>query len=94
MSIVRYFTRIITTTISQFAPELISSYQTGFMKKRFISDNAVGAFLAMSHAKITNKSSALLLLDQEKAYDRINLTYLDKVLCKFGFPLIFRGRII
>jgi hypothetical protein len=42
--------------------------------------------LIMDHAKNTESAAIGLLLDQEKAYDRVHSFYLSRVLCHFGFP--------
>ncbi|KAG1387126.1 hypothetical protein G6F60_014235 [Rhizopus arrhizus] len=40
----------------------------------------------MEHARATKSDHIALLLDQEKAYDRVHPIYLRSVLLKFGFP--------
>ncbi|KAG1435288.1 hypothetical protein G6F55_014371 [Rhizopus delemar] len=40
----------------------------------------------MEHARLSNSSAIGLLLDQEKAYDRIHPDYLRQVLQRFAFP--------
>ncbi|KAG1076496.1 hypothetical protein G6F42_025496 [Rhizopus arrhizus] len=43
----------------------------------------------MDFAKSTNSKALGLLLDQEKAYDRVHPDYLQQVLTHFGFPPSF-----
>ncbi|KAG2221275.1 hypothetical protein INT45_000188, partial [Circinella minor] len=55
--------------------------------KIFIADNGLLVQLMMEQAKQQSNSKTLgLMLDFEKAYDRIHPLYLSRVLEKFGFP--------
>jgi hypothetical protein len=51
---------------------LINPYQTGFVRGRFIADNGLLMKLVMEHARNTRSSAIGLILDQEKAYDRVH----------------------
>lgn len=82
----KVFTRILSSRIIDSAANLITPYQTGFVRDRFIADNGLLMKLIMEHANITHSSSIGLLLDQEKAYDRVHPTYLRAVLTHFGYP--------
>jgi hypothetical protein len=42
--------------------------------------------MIIAHAQDTRSSAIGLLLDQEKAYDRVHPDYLTQVLTRFGFP--------
>ena len=68
------------------ASYIVNKYQTGFMHSRYIADNGMLVRLIMGHAQHTGNSAIGLLLDQEKAYDRVYLEYLSIVLDHFGFP--------
>lgn len=83
----KIFTRLLNARLVQAAGSLINPFQTGFMPDRFIADNGMLAKLAMEQANGHDSSSSIaLLLDQEKAYDRIHPSYLRQVLSKFGIP--------
>ena len=74
--------------------KLITSYQTGFLPNRFIAENDLVLNIVMEHARATNSDHIVLLLDQEKAYDRVHPIYLRSVLLKFGFPPKFVASLI
>ncbi|KAG1443446.1 hypothetical protein G6F56_010671 [Rhizopus delemar] len=68
-------------------PQVIDKHQTGFMPERFIADNGVTTCLIMDIAQRFKLPGVALLLDQEKAYDRVHPKYLQACLERFGFPL-------
>lgn len=99
------FTRNINHRIIEAPSHLISRYQLEFAPGRFIAKNSMIYQLIMEDAQrewtiakqqndnLTFRSLDVdigLLLDQEKAYDRVNLDYLKMVLLKSSFarPLI------
>ena len=85
----KVFTRMVTTRLAPFMKKLINPYQTGFLHDRFIADNGLLTRLVMSLAQKYDITGAALLLDQEKAYDRVHPEYLQAVLHHFGFPAPF-----
>lgn len=68
---------------------LISPWQSGFMKDRFIADNGILVNLAIEQAAVRNSDEIGFLCDQEKDYDRIHPEYLRTVLDQHGFPASF-----
>jgi hypothetical protein len=87
----KIFTKILSNRLNTMLPKLINQYQTGFMPGRLIANNGWALQTMMAHARNIdpNGTTAGVLLDQEKAYDRIHPEYLAKVLMKFGFPEAF-----
>ncbi|ORE00958.1 hypothetical protein BCV72DRAFT_310473 [Rhizopus microsporus var. microsporus] len=55
------------------------------MSERFIDNNRFVLKLQVDQAKVRRHPGVNLLLDQEKAYDRLNPKYLVHVLVEFGF---------
>jgi len=97
----KLFTRLINRRIMEVSSPLISRHQLGFLPGRFIAENGMICQLIMEDAQrkwsfaeqfgtdpnFSDLDADIgLLLDQEKAYDRVNLDYLNRVLAKFGFP--------
>ncbi|KAG0735766.1 hypothetical protein G6F33_012486 [Rhizopus arrhizus] len=85
----KVFTRILSARLISCVDDLITPYQSGFLRHRFIADNGLLMKLVMDFAKSTNSKALGLLLDQEKAYDRVHPDYLQQVLTHFGFPPSF-----
>jgi hypothetical protein len=71
------------------APKLIHKDQAGFMPKQSIYDQTRIVELMIKWCDNTGSEGMIVCLDQEKAYDRIDLTYLWRVLERFGFPPSF-----
>lgn len=87
----KIFTKILANRFNRVLPGLINPYQTGFMPSRYISDNGwVNQVLMANHranvGSAESSASVAVLLDQEKAYDRVHPDYLCEVLQRFGFP--------
>ncbi|KAG1472167.1 hypothetical protein G6F56_001704 [Rhizopus delemar] len=59
------------------------------MRGRFIADNRLLMKLTMDHCSQTCSEAVGLLLDQEKAYDRVHPDYLQQVLERVSIPSTF-----
>jgi hypothetical protein len=59
------------------------------MKGRFIGENGLRLHLLINQARYRQYPGIGLLLDQEKAYDRVHPHYLMKVMEYFGFDQQF-----
>ncbi|KAG1093732.1 hypothetical protein G6F42_018897 [Rhizopus arrhizus] len=71
--------------MTHFVPRLTAS-QSGFMPRRLIGEPAMTLHCAYTLATATASHSIALLLDQETAYDRVNLEYLTAVLHAYNLP--------
>ena len=80
-----------TNRIASVGSRIIANNQTAFIKGRFILESVVAA-QELIHAAHTRGESALVLkLDYEKAYDRVDWTFLDEMLHSRVFGPIIRG---
>ena len=77
--------KAISLRLQPLLPQLIHSSQTGFIKERSILDNIFTFWESMAMATKTNQNLAILLLDFEKAYDRVDWGFLEGTLSRFGF---------
>ena len=85
----KLMTRALANKLAEAAPTLIHRDQAGFIKGRSIFDQVRLAKLAIDYGRLLGKNGAIVALDQEKAYDKILLPYLWKVLEKFDIPRHF-----
>lgn len=64
------------------------------MPNRFIGEPAMTLHCAQALATATQSTAITLLLDQEKAYDRVNLDYLSAVLQAFNMPTVITSSLL
>ncbi|MCO5609919.1 hypothetical protein L7F22_064154 [Adiantum nelumboides] len=90
-SLYKILARMITAQLRPFLPDLIHSSQTGFVQDCSILDNVVTFYEAVEWARQTKQPTAIMLLDIEKAYDRVDWGFLEGTLSRMGFPDDFKG---
>jgi len=84
-SLYKILAKILVGRIQGVLPHIIRPNQTGFVEGRSILDNVYLAQEALVWAEEDNQDLVLLLLDFEKAFDRIEWAFLFKALEVFGF---------
>jgi hypothetical protein len=89
----KLMTKTYSLTLMDVAPSLVHPNQAGFMKGRKIEDQVKLAKFLLNYAEAAQEDGLIVALDQEKAYDRINHTYLLRVLQHMGFPPRFYNTI-
>ncbi|GAN06991.1 conserved hypothetical protein [Mucor ambiguus] len=80
------FTRLINARLMIHLSDKISIQQMGFMPHRFIAEQGLQVQCMQTVATISKTPSIALLLDQEKAYDRIHFAYLEAIMQAFNIP--------
>ena len=84
--------KAVSLRLQPFMDELIHSTQTGFVKGRSILDNIFTFWEASALARLRGEDLAILLLDFEKAYDRVDWGFLEGTMLRMGFtPQWIRG---
>jgi hypothetical protein len=83
--IFKIFSKVLTNRLGLVLDFLIAPNQTIFIRGRYILESVVTAHEVL-HSMVHSKSKgAVLKHDYEKAFDRVNLDFLDKLLALRGF---------
>lgn len=82
----KIFTKALSNKLIRVAASVIHENQAGFMPNRHIFDQVRLAQSMISYAETMAENGAIVALDQEKAYDRIDHAYLWRALQAFGLP--------
>jgi hypothetical protein len=77
--------RKVSSAYKPLLPFIISDTQKGFIKGRFIGENTTLLYDLMHYLEQHNKTSLLLLVDFEKAFDSVEWKFLKKALSNFNF---------
>jgi exonuclease III len=86
----KIITKVLAKRLGQVLPLIIDEDQTCAIKNRHIETNIHLIRDILEYCNSENKPLALIALDQEKAFDRVEWKFLNKVLSKFNFGNNFR----
>jgi hypothetical protein len=78
--------KIISDRMRKCLPKIIHSDQKGFVPSRRLEDAVIKATTLIEYCHLQDKPKYMLLLDQEKAFDRVSREYMHQVLKEFNFP--------
>jgi hypothetical protein len=71
--------------LGKCADRLISSSQTSFIRGRYILESVVTAHEIVHDVHHNKEEGLILKLDYEKAYDKVDLAFLEEMLRQRGF---------
>jgi mannosylglycoprotein endo-beta-mannosidase len=91
--ILKIFTKVLTNRFSLILGDLIASNQTAFIKGRYILESVVTSHEVIHCVHSGEEKGDILKLDYEKAFDKVNLDFLDELLEKRGFSPKIRNMI-
>jgi hypothetical protein len=83
--IFKIFSKVLTNRLGLVMDFLIAPNQTAFIRGRYILESVVTAHEVLHSVMHSKSKGAVLKLDYEKAFDRVNLDFLDKLLALRGF---------
>ena len=93
----KIISKILSSGLKLILPKIISETQTAFVAERLITDNILVA-QEMIHALRTNPSCkekfVAIKTDMSKAYDRVEWSFMEALLLKFGFDQQWVARIM
>ena len=81
----KLLSKCIATRICSKLPGLINSDQTGFVKGRYIGENILRLINIMDHVEEEEIPALLVNVDFEKAFDLLEITFVDQCLKKMNF---------
>lgn len=84
----KILSKVLSNRLKRILPGLVDKAQSAFVSGRAIQDNVIIAFEAihaMKNRRKGGKGDMALKIDISKAYDRVDWSYLEKILRKFGF---------
>ena len=85
--------KIINDRMKTCMPDLIHMDQKGFVQERNLHDAVQKTTHLIRYCQRTNLPAYLMLLDQEKAFDRVARDYLHKIIETTNFPPLIRKAI-
>ena len=77
--------KTLATRLKDILPDLISSNQTAYVKSRYISGSGRLIHDVLETASILNKKGFLVTVDNAKAFDLVDHSFLLAVLEKYDF---------
>ena len=89
--IYKIITKVLTIRLSKIAERIISKNQTTFIPGRNILDGVVILQEVLHELRVKNQQGIVLTLDFEKAYDRVDWSFLEEVLLRKGFSTTWIG---
>eukprot|EP00253_Pinus_taeda_P009123 PITA_09123 len=90
----KIITKILANRLKNILPSIISENQGGFVPRRHITDNVILIQEAIHSSISRNERGMIIKLDMANTFDRVNHSFLQAVLKKFGISEHFTSRVM
>eukprot|EP00253_Pinus_taeda_P010854 PITA_10854 len=90
----KIITKILANRLKNILPSIISENQGGFVPRRHITNNVILIQEAIHSSISRNERGMIIKLDMANAFDRVNHSFLQEVLKKFGISEHFTSRVM
>ena len=85
-TVYKIYAKVLALCLQPLLFDIIHTCQTGFMQDRSIFDIVILFWELSASAMAMKEDFVILLLDFEKAYDRVNWDFLEEAMRRLGFP--------
>ncbi|GAU51891.1 hypothetical protein TSUD_416760 [Trifolium subterraneum] len=89
-SVYKLLSKVLTNRLRSVIASVVSQNQSAFIQGRQILDGILVANEVVDDAKRNRKELLMFKVDFEKAYDSVDWEYLDEVMKKMNFPILWR----
>jgi hypothetical protein len=81
----KIITKVLTNRLACCINNVVSDFQCGFIKVKYIMDGVVSLHEIIHEVKRKKQSGVIFKVDFEKAYDKVNWNFLHHMMIKKGF---------
>lgn len=85
--------KIITERMNLCLPKILHPDQKGFVPTRRLEDAVIKTRCLIEYCHSHQEPKYMILLDQEKAFDRVSREYMHQIIEKFNFPPLIKQTI-
>ncbi|PNY01535.1 cysteine-rich receptor-like protein kinase, partial [Trifolium pratense] len=93
-SVYKILSKVFANRLRNVVGNVVSTSQYAFIKGRQILDDILIANEIVDDAKKEKKDLLLFKVEFEKAYDSVDWDYLEEVMTKMNFPIVWRAWIM